>query len=265
MPILVNDIVSRIQQVGLDAQPDTDYYSVTNEIIPAIDSATKWLMSVIQEARSTNKKTDEIVAELQYCLIFYTNIQSRIQFSEFVDWWTIDAVAPLPFVISNTLVPPVPPIKANPLESTYREDLVFSYSNYSALRKTIEQANENRQNPFSPGYSPPNLDSNLLTPGSDLNVDFSYLSPYQYNLDTASAQGSWIEINPSIPQKLCAVFVTKQPAKVQNLNETIKFPQSVFNIIYEKALQFLSYSQGDGTTIWEVTERDVTKLINAVV
>lgn len=264
MAIIAQDIVSRIQQVGLDAQPDTDYYSVQNEILPAIDSSVKWLMSVIQSARSKNKNTDEIVSELAQCLIFITSYQSRIQFDEIKDWWTIDAVVPLPKVASNNLPPPVPPINANPFASTLRNDFVFLYSNYSAKRKTIEEANENRNNPFSSGYLPSNVNQSLLIGGSDLNIDFSYLAPYIYNQDPSSPIAPFIEINPLIPNKECAVFVTKRPLPIISVNTSIPFPVTVFNVIYEKALQFLSYSQGDQTTIWEVTEQDIAKLINAV-
>lgn len=257
--IVASEIVSRVQQVGLDAQPDTDYYSVNNEIIPAIDSAVKWVTSVVQKARSNNKKTDEVVAELQLCYIWRTNIQSRITINV-SQVWTIDAVAPLPATVSNGgAIPPNPP---DQFACVLRSDLNFGSSNYFAKRKTIEEVDRN--NPMSAGYMPPSIASSALVEGSNLNLDFGYIPSYKYDQNLLNAQAPFIEIVPSIPQKLCALFFTEIPAKVVATTDVIKYPAPLFNMIYEKTLQFLSYSQGDGTTIWEVTDDDISMLLNSI-
>lgn len=259
MPILVSDIIARMRNVGLDAQPNTDFYDDLRDLVPAIDSAVKWTVSVINKAKAENKATEEILRELSQARIYRTNDQSRILFEE--AFWSIDAVAPLPDTVSNTTPAPTPTTSG--FQSLYRSDLSFVRSYYSAARKTIEETNQNRTNPFSPGFLPENVTQADLTAGSKLNITFCYVPSYDYIYPTVAA-GSYIEILPEIPQKLCAVFVVKNPATIVATTDTILFPVSIFNIIYEKALQFVSYVQGDDTNIWGVTGNDVALLVKSI-
>ena len=259
MSILVSDIISRMRNVGLDAQPNTDYYDDLEDLVPAIDSSVKWIVSVINKARSENKSTDEVLRELTQARIYRTNDQSRINFDSAI--WTIDAVAPLPETIANTTNPPTPTTSG--FQSLYRSDLSFVRSYYSAFRKTIEESNQNRMNPFSPGFMPEHLTQADLTVGSNLNITFCYVPSYDYIYPTVAA-GSYIEILPEIPQKLCAVFLVKNHPAVTATADTILFPVSIFNMVYETALQFVSYSQGDDTTIWGVTNNDVALLVKSI-
>lgn len=259
MPILVSDIVSRIQANGLDAQPDTGYYSVPTEIIPAIDSAQKWLVSAVDKLRSNNKDTDEVIKELASSRVFTTSVLSRIVFDDSI--WTIDAVQPLPATASNGTTPPTPP--TDQYASYENTDLMFVSSWYSASRKTIEEAGENRNNPFAGGFQPPNIPANTLVEGSSLNVDFMYVAPYAYT-NPSTSTGFYIEIQPYIPRKKCAIFCILKPIAITQTNQSLQFPTSMFNLVYEKALQFLSYSQGDQTNIWEVTDNDIQTLLNSI-
>lgn len=259
MPILVQDVIDRMRNVGIDAQPNTDYYDDLLDLVPAIDSSVKWLISVINKARSENKATDEVVRELTQTRIYRTSLQSRIMFED--DLWTIDAVAPLCDTVDNTTNPPAPP--ASTFMSWYRSDLSFIRSYYSAYRKTIEETNQNRQNPFSPGFLPDGVTSSDLTEGSRLNITFCYVPSYDYIYPTVAA-GSYIEILPEIPNKLCAIFLVKNHPAITATGDTILFPVSLFNLVYEKALQFVSYSQGDNTDIWNVTANDVALLVKSI-
>lgn len=259
MPILVTDLIARIRANGLDAQPDTDYYDDVKEIVPAIDSAQKWLVSIIDKIRSNNKDTDEVIRELTQTKVYTTSVLSRLIFDDTI--WTIDAVVPLPVTASNGTTPPITP--TDNYKSYENTDLMFVSSWYSAARKTIEESNENRNNPFSPGFSPPNIDLTLLVEGSNLNIDFMYVSSYGYN-NPSTSTGSYIEIQPYLSRKKVALFLVMRPAAITATNQSLQFPTSMFNIVYEKALQFLSYSQGDQTTIWQVTEEDVKKLLASI-
>lgn len=259
MPIPVASVISRIREVGLDAQPNTNFYNDTDDIIPAIDSSVKWLVSVINMAKAQNKATEEVLRELSKCFVYSTSELSRIIFEESI--WSIDAVAPLCDSTSNGTTPPAPPTtKFNSVKLT---DQSFVISYYSAYRKTIEEVNQNRLNPMSPGFMPELLTQSDLTEGSKFNIAFAYVPSYDY-IQGASAPGAYIEILPHIPKKKCAVFFVENPAEITAANQTIQFPVSCFNLIYEKALQFISYSQGDGTNIWGVTESDISKLFKAV-
>lgn len=259
MPITVQSIIDRMRRVGLDAQPNTDFYTDLEDLVPAIDSSVKWLVSVINKARSENKATDEVIRELTQARIYRTSSQSRIIFE--TDIWTIDAVAPLCDTITNGT--PTPAVPASSFMSWSRTDLAFVRSYYSAFRKTIEETNQNRTNPFSPGFLPDNVTSSDLSEGSRLNITFCYVPSYDYIYPTVAA-GSYIEILPEIPNKLCAVFVVKNHPAITLASDTILFPVSLFNLVYEKALQFVSYSQGDDTNIWGVTGNDVSLLVKSI-
>lgn len=256
MPITAQSIVTRMRQVGLDAQPNTDYFDTTIDLLPAIDSAVKWLVTVCNAAKAQNKSTEEALRELAKCYIYRTNAYSRIIFENSV--WSIDAVAPLCATTPNSN--PIPAQPTSPFQSWKRTDLSFVRSYYSAYRKTIEEVNQNRLNPMSPGYFPPDEDSSILIEGSQYNITFCYVPSYDYIYPTVAA-GSYIEILPEIPQKLCAVFLTENPASVTSVNDIIKFPESLFNLVYEKALQFVSYSQGDQTSLYGVTDVDIARLV----
>lgn len=260
MPILVSDVIARIRRVGLDAQPNTDFYNDQIDLIPAIDSSVKWLVSVINAAKANNKQTEEFMRELAICDVYQTDGYSRIKFDDSV--WSIDAIAPLCKTAPNGV--PVPVLPTDDFTSVKRIDRSFVSSNYSAARRTIEEVNQNRNNPMSPGYLPSGVSQSLLVEGSSLNITFGYHGFYDYIYPSAStSKGTQITILPEIPKKLCAVFYILNPAQITSVNDIIKFPVSLFNMLYEKSLQFVSYSQGDGTTIWQVTEMDINKLFKS--
>lgn len=247
---------------ALDAQPDSGYYDSTFDFIPSIDSACKWIFSIIVASKSRSKRAAEILREAQFNYIYVTNIQSRIMIEGAI--WSIDAVFPLPFTISNGQPTPPPPL--DDFESYVRTDLVYQYSNYSAYRKTVEQTGENRNNPFSPGYNPPTISQSQLVEGSNLNIDFCYIEPYSYNTQQENPMDKrgYIEIQPFIPKKMCAVAYTINPNPILGTGTNINLPDSAFLLIVEKALSFLSYQQGDKTTLYQVTEVDIQRVLSSI-
>jgi hypothetical protein len=255
--ISAGTIISRLRNVGLDAQPNTDYFTDADDLLPAIDSSVKWIVAVINAAKAQNKATEEALRELSFCKVYVTSKQSRIEIEDSV--WTIDAVCPLCETESNGGTPPTPP--TDDFESYERTDLVYIGSGYQCYRKTIEEVNNNLSNPFSPGFTPNGAN---ISVGSNDNVTYAYIPSYNYN-NPSSAQGTFIEILPLLNKKLCAIFYVKNHPAIVSANDNILFPESAFNLIYEKALQFISYSQGDQTNIWGVTDKDINNLLGAIV
>jgi hypothetical protein len=45
------------------------------------------------------------------------------------------------------------------------------------------------------------------------------------------------------------------------LSQNIEFPNSVFQLLFDKALSYISYKQGDGTNLYAVTAQDVQQLL----
>lgn len=255
--ITVSELISRIREVGLDAQPDTDYYQDTVDIIPAIDSAVKWLCSVLNAAKADNKDIEEALSDLEYASVYQTNIYSRVSIDDSI--WTIDAVYALP--VTDTVAGSSPVPQPNPKLSVKRTDLLHISSQYPCERKTVEYWGSNVGNPFAKGNQYV-ADINSPTVNGTLPVQFAYLNPDTYSSATPDMYD--LEVRPAIPNKLVTIFYVMKHPMITASNQTIFFPYSVFNILYEKALQFISYNQGDGTNIFGVTEKDVQKLVAAI-
>lgn len=251
--ILVSDIIFRIR-TRLDAV-GSGYYDDTDDLIPAIQSSIEWLVSLINANMSDKKISEESLRELRVAVVFQTSENSRINIDE--TFWTIEAVYPLPLTSPNN--PPVISPNPHPEESLVRDDLLHIRSSYSAKRMTLEEWAENEKNPFAAGNTV--KDCCVLTHGSDCNIKFGYLNPLEYRATTNFATTRDLEVRPYIPNKLCTLFYVENPDKIEETTDEIRFPISLFEIITDKALQFVSYKQGDGTSIWEVSGADVNQLV----
>lgn len=253
--ILTVDVIKKIRNVGLDAEPDTDFYNDDTDIIPAIDSSVMWIMSVLDFAKSNNKKIQEITKELQRVFVYRTSRFSRIELDN--ELFTIDAIYPLP--TTSPMQGAAVPATNYPDGSTKMTNLIHVDSYYSAERSTIEEWTSRNKNPFMRGFK--GKCSGELTEGSkNPTLYFSYLDPFIFK-DNGKPE---IEIKPQLDGKLVSMFCVVNHPNIKVATDNIFFPKSIFNVVYEKALQFISYSQGDNTTIWSVTEADVTKLIKSV-
>ena len=56
----------------------------------------------------------------------------------------------------------------------------------------------------------------------------------------------------------------KKPADIVNITDTVEFPNSVFQLLFDKALNYIAYKQGDQTTLHSVTERDISLLLSVI-
>jgi hypothetical protein len=243
--ILVSDIKERLL-AALDAE-GVDYYRDNEDIIPSINSAVDWVISVVNKTREEKKITNEVFKELRVAKVFQTSTLSRVSIDD--DFWTLDAVVPLPntYPDSSILVNP------NPLNSILRDDLIH-IDGKSATRLTSEEFGLNISNPFKPG--------NEVEECKSL-ISYCYLDPMSYN-DNSAGQEYFIDIRPRIPTQLVTIIYVKNPTKVTDISDTIPFSQNLFGLIWEKALQFLSFQEGDKTSIYLVSERDILRLINTL-
>ena len=256
MAIPVQRIVDRMRQVGLDAE-GSDYYSDSIDLIPAINAAVEWTVSVINSAMGAKKVSEEVFRDLTYTRVFQTSEYSRIKLDAASlghGVWTILAVYPLPTVY------PAETISAttNPWDSSYRGDLSHLSSANSAARLTLEEWVDNKSNPFAAG--------NSIETCADL-IDYAYVNPVNYNMTTGVSQynsAPELEIRPALNKKLVSIAYVKQPTLATVVGDNLEFPESMSNLIYEKALQFVSYKQGDGTNIYAVTGADINTLLQTI-
>lgn len=220
----------------------SDRYLFDQDFKPAINSSVEWLVSVFNKAFADKKLSEEDLKELIVVRIWQANGFSRIHFDPTVvgdDLWSILRVSPEPEVYPQA----TPPALVTPITSVYRSDLMFVRSEHSARKMTLESWNENSKNIFEAG--------NITLTGS-LKA-YAYLTPITYS----PATGTELEVRPDVSEKFVAVTYLQYPKEVSLITDQILLPKSLTNLVYEKALNFVSYKQGDQTNLYTVTARDV--------
>jgi hypothetical protein len=93
---------------------------------------------------------------------------------------------------------------------------------------------------------------------------YAYLDPFDYNPDSTIAIRSEIEIRPAVVNDSVTVFYVKKPTPISDLTGTIEFPDSVFSLIFNKALAYIAYKQGDNTTLNTITSQDIGLLLRTI-
>lgn len=253
MPILAQDVADQLR-FALDAE-DSDHYSDTLDIIPAINAAVKWSVGIINIALGEKKISEESLSDISIARVMQTSKDSRIEIETIPDEvWTILAIYPLPTTDStgNAAVPQ-PDLKA----SVHRSDLYHVSSNYDAKRLTAEQWNINRNNPFAAGNIVQSDDCPEL-------LDYAYLNPIKYFKETGATSVKDIEIRPYIVNGLVTVVYAKKPDEISDLGDSIELPSSLFQIIFNKSLAYIAYKQGDGTNLDSISKDDINQLIQTI-
>ena len=250
--IKTQTIVDRMKSV-LDAE-GSDRYLFEQDFKPAINSAIDWLVAVFNSAFSDKKLSEEDLRELVKTTIWQANSFSRIYFNQDdlgYKVWSIMAIMPNPVVTPSTS----PPALAYPEKSSFRGDLSFVDSFDSASRASLESWNENRKNVFAAGNE--SLDNELRS--------YAYLGHGDYRSSNYNSGGVEVQIRPSVAGKFVAVTFLKNPNDVTDITDDIEFPETIIDLLFQKALNFISFKQGDKTNLYSVTERDISTLVKLMV
>lgn len=251
MAISVNDLVSKLR-FALDAE-GSDHYDTDRDLIPAVRSSVQWLISVVNATLGHKKLGEEIFRELKVSEVHYASNNSRVALRKFeFEPWTILAVYPKS-TIGTASGYPLENINNAGIESVRRTQKYHISAPYSAKRLTIEEWATNINNPFEAGYDGDTLCSDV--------VQYAYLDPLNYN--TSENSRTEIEIRPSVAKQNVTVFYIKKPS-LASTGGTIEFPDSVYSLLFNKALQYVAYKQGDGTSSFTVSQQDINLLLNAV-
>lgn len=245
---VVSTVLSRLDAEG------SDRYLFDQDIKPAINSSIKWLMAVFNSAFSEKKLTEENLRDLNLTRVWQTNAFSRFEIKD-TDLghklWSILAIYPeIEFYPTSSTIDAV----TNEYDSKFRPDVTFLDSIHSAGRITSEEWNENKQNVFMAGNAV--LINGLKSYGYK---NFTNYSSDQY------ITGAEIQIRPDVPSQFVAVNYLKVPTNVDQITDSIEYPETIFDILVEKTLNFISYKQGDQTNLYSVTERDVARLVQLLV
>ena len=225
---------------ALDAE-GSDHYRDDLDYVPAINGAIRWLTAVISSAYGQDKFSEEFFRDLTSAGVFLTNNNSRVSLNVFPsEVWTILAVYVKPDVeIDGSLPVPITP---DTKQSYYLSNLIHVSSADDCKRLSIEEWAVTKNNPLEDGY-----DGNQLCDG---------LKYYAYLLNS-----NFIEIRPSVVNDYATIFWVKKPSPITTITDNIEFPSSVFQLLFDKALNYISYKQGDQTNLYSVSSQDIQQLL----
>jgi hypothetical protein len=239
---------------ALDAE-GSDHYLDDLDYIPAINASVKWLTNVINAALGRDKLGEEFFRDLTYSGVFRTDDCSRVSLNTFPnEVWSILSVYVEP--TTREIAGQTPPTITDDTISYYLNHLLHKGAFKSCKRLTIEEWAKARSNPLENGYNGDQICDELK--------QFAYLNPINYENTNEGANAKELEVGPEIINDNVTIFWVKKPSTVQAITDEIEFPDSVFQLLFNKALNYISYKQGDQTTIHSVTERDIALLLNVI-
>jgi len=236
---------------ALDAE-GSDHYRDDTDYIPAINASIKWLTAVINSAFGQNKIGEEFFRDIAYSGVFQTDEDSRVSLKVFPnEVWSILAI----YIKPTTKSYGTKPLFEDVTISYFRSDLYFIESGLDCKRLTLEEWARNKKNPLEPGYDGDQLCDDLKR--------YSYLNPINHrNSNTDFFHSEEIEVRPKVENDLITVFWVKKPTLIAAINDNIEFPDSCFQLLFDKALNYISFKQGDQTNLYSVSERDISQLLN---
>jgi len=225
------------------------------DIIPAINAAVKWLTSVVNSAYGQDKIGEEFFRELSTSGVFRTSNTSRVSLAIFPsEVWSILAIYPNPVTSVISGVPT--PVTPDSTRSYLLNNKLHVTAETSCKRLNLEEWATNYGNPFEAGY-----EGNQIC--DDLKL-YAYLTPINYQQTSSSFRTQELEIRPSLSNKEVTIFWAKKPPQIVTLADEISFPHSVFQLLFDKALNYIAYKQGDQTNLFGVTSQDINQLLNVL-
>lgn len=252
MSIPVNTIYQQL--ISLLGAEGSNYYDVNLDIIPAINRAQKYIVSIINSIMGAKKFAESYARELTKVLVFQTSIYSRIDLTPsqpYVFWDILDVLAPTTPIVLNTAFAPVtvPNGLSAPLPTYF-----YVSGGDSCERKTSNEWNTNKKNPFSGGYNKEPAGKNLKPAYLQFGDYFNGIFPVQNE----------IEISPAVPVQPVVVYVVIAPPDVTALANSLPFPIIFESIITKCALREISIKSGDGTTTYGISEEEIQTFIKTL-
>jgi len=237
---------------ALDAE-GSDHYRDDLDYIPAINASIKWLTAVAGSAFGENKIGEEFFRDISFSGVFQTDEHSRISLSVFPnEAWTILAIYPQPVTKSIGTAP-----VTVDTQCYFRSDLVHVSATKDCVRKSIEEWARAKENPLEAGYDGTGICDGLKT--------FAYLNPFNYRNTNTGIHSQEVEIRPKPTLNLATVFWAKKPTLIADITTgQIEFPSSCFQLLFDKALFYISMKMGDGTTTASISNQDISQLMSVI-
>lgn len=258
MPIAYASLSGQIR-AALDAE-GSDYYRDDLDLVPAINDAQDFLLSLITPKLGNKKFNSESLKGLIKTRIFQPNIYSRIYVDKNIDTWGIVSVYVNPVVAippaASTAWSATPP--TSPDDSLMASNYIYVSGGQSARRLNSQEWAGNTGNPFEGGYVP------QPTEVPALNLNYGYLTHLDNESTINPAQPYEITIRPFISSSTpVAITFAAYPTRLTGTGAGQSLDWNpMFQLLLKTAsLHFISMKQGDKTNIYSVTEKDIDTII----
>lgn len=252
MPTTVSKIIA-LTRASLDAE-GAEYYLDTVDFIPAINSAQNYIVTLINSQIGAKKFAEEHYRDLIKSLVFQTSIYSRIDLTPTsvpYKLWTI-----LSLITNPTLNAPFTTINTIGGASAERGNFIYVSGGDPVARLTHEEWIQNITNPFAHGYD--------LEPNS-LNPAYAYLNFTDYNFQQFNPNiPNEIEIRPHLSRSPVVVNFVKLPKEILTINDSVDFPESMTDLLVKTMLLEISFKQGDGTNISQLSSAEINNMLKAI-
>lgn len=247
--------------VGVDAE-GSGRYKPLNDIIPAANSAISRMVYAGNWMLANRKESEMMMGELQETRIFQTNSSGGM---------TLDGIVPSGVVRRDPKIWTVLGIVAEPdlpagtgiigdgEDTILRVDLVYKPGGDNerpVKRVTIEQLARLRNDMEMPG--------NEVLAASKLRSYAYCMVGSRTDDDTVITGEREVVLLPRSrsTRRFFAMSYLRMPAQITTVDDIIDIPESCLRILTDWALEYLSWKQGDGTTLNIVASKDAAQLFN---
>lgn len=243
---------------SLDAE-GSQYYLDAVDIVPALNKAQDYLMSLILPKFGSKKFNEEVFRGIIQTRIFQPSIYSRIYVDQVIPTWSIISIVVNPVVAIPPSATSTWVIKAVPSadQSTVQTNYVMVSGGKSCRRLNSQEWNSNAGDPLLGGYVPKEA--------NPVNLSYAYLSSID-NLSTIDTSMPYeITIRPFITSSTpVAITYAKYPSRVVAAGggyTALDWNPVFQQLIVKATLKYIAEKQGDKTTIYSIQEKDIDEII----
>ena len=222
--------------------------------IPAINAGVRSILGQISVLLAENKASEESVRETIYEQVYQTNNYGRIRLDESAG--TVFQV--LACRCEFTTIPSAAVVNPGPdYQSELRADVARNSQGRATKRYTQEQTAKLLNSSFAMG-------SEALAANDSLR-EYGYCIIGNLTSSTYTPGGWEIEFYPKSRTQnvFVAVSVLRTPQPVTVLASQIPLPSSLIDLVTDKALEVISWKQGDQTTLYSVTNQAIQERLRS--
>lgn len=250
--ILASDIFTSIESL-LDDN-NSGRYSRVDDLCPAVNMAVRYLVQIFMTLFEQKKFAPESLRELVRVSILPVTGTGNIKKANLtlanLNILTIFGVEPDPGLVDNfTTFAPDATIEFN--SYMYADPDLIETRHKFADRLTLEEWQDASEDPFSSGT--------LMSIPADF-ARAAYIGPGRYFNNSED----FIMIRPSslFTNDYIALWYLINPTSIVAETDYVALPDSLYNLIVEKALNFLSLQQDPSSKLGPITKQEIEQVIS---